>query len=386
MATGAMGSRPTVERALREIVRLCHAGLDGPTLTQKVFGSLRPALGIDAFFCATADPATVLFTSATREEIPHGSTPRFLTNEFLQDDVNKFAALAHGPQPVDSLYAATRGEPDQSARFRDILVPMGFGDELRAALTVDGACWGVMCLHRELSAPGFSPAEIDLLRRVRPHLAEGLRTALLLAEPRPLLGDESPGLVLLSDELALIAATPAAQRWLEELANPGRAAELPDAVLAVAARLRALDAGEETEASSLPRVRVRTASGRWLVLHASRLAGPGAAGQVEGQIAVIVEVAGPIEVAPLILAAYDLTPRERTIASLVLAGRSTEQVADELCISPLTVQQHLKAVFDKVGVRSRRELVAQIFARHYAPRMLAGGRLGPDGWFAPGPG
>ena len=69
-----------------------------------------------------------------------------------------------------------------------------------------------------------------------------------------------------------------------------------------------------------------------------------------------------------------------------LAGRSTEHVAAELCISPLTVQQHLKAVFDKVGVRSRRELVAQIFARHYKPRLLAGGPLGADGWFAAEPG
>jgi DNA-binding CsgD family transcriptional regulator len=97
---------------------------------------------------------------------------------------------------------------------------------------------------------------------------------------------------------------------------------------------------------------------------------------------VIVEVARPVEVAPLILAACELTPRERSVAALVLAGGSTGQVAAELCISPLTVQQHLKAVFDKVGVRSRRDLVAQIFARHYKPRMLSGGRLGADGWFA----
>jgi DNA-binding CsgD family transcriptional regulator len=90
-------------------------------------------------------------------------------------------------------------------------------------------------------------------------------------------------------------------------------------------------------------------------------------------------VARPVEVAPLILAAYELTERERTVAALVLGGRSTEQIADELSISPSTVQQHLKSVFDKVGVRSRRELVAQIFARHYAPRMLAGGHLGGDG-------
>ena len=73
---------------------------------------------------------------------------------------------------------------------------------------------------------------------------------------------------------------------------------------------------------------------------------------------------------------------EQAVAALVLGGRSTEQIAAELTISSLTVQQHLKAAFDKVGVRSRCELVAQIFARHYVPRMLAGGRLGDDGWFA----
>jgi DNA-binding CsgD family transcriptional regulator len=374
-----MDPRLSAERARREIVRLCHAGLDGPTLTVEVLGRLRRVVGIDAFWCATADPATVLFTGATREEIPDDATPRFLTNEFLQDDVNKFAALAGSSQPVNSLYAATGGDPKRSARYRDILEPIGFGDELRAALTVGGACWGVMCLHRELSAPGFSPAEIDVLRRVRPHLAEGLRTALLLAEPSPQVVDGSPGLVLLSDDLALIAATPVAERWLDELADRPRAAELPQSVLAVAARLRALEGEGIGGPDSLPRARVRTPSGQWLVLHASRLAGPGAA----GQIAVIVEVARPVEVAPLILAAYELTPRERTIAALVLAGRSTEQVAAELCISPLTVQHHLKAVFDKVGVRSRRELVAQVFARHYKPRMLASGRLGADGWFAP---
>ena len=370
-----MASRPSAERTRREIVRLCHAGLDGPTFTREVLGRLRRAIGFEAFFCATADPATVLFTGATREDIPHESTPRFLTNEFFQDDVNKFEALARGRQPVNSLYAATRGHPWRSLRYRDILVPLGFGDELRAALTVDGACWGMLCLHRELSASGFGPSEIDLLRRVRPHLAEGLRTTLLLAEPSTPTDDGSPGLLLLTDELELIAVTPGAQRWLDELAERRHPAELPDAVLGVAARLRALESEIADAVEPLPRVRVRTASGCWLVLHASRLSGPGAT----GQIAVIFELARPVEVAPLILAAYELTPRERSIAGLVLAGRSTELVAAELCISPLTVQQHLKAIFDKVGVRSRRELVAQIFARHYAPRMLAGGRSGADG-------
>jgi DNA-binding CsgD family transcriptional regulator len=55
------------------------------------------------------------------------------------------------------------------------------------------------------------------------------------------------------------------------------------------------------------------------------------------------------------------------VAALVVQGRSTRQIARALSISPYTVQEHLTAVFDKVGVRSRGELVGQVFFRHCLP-------------------
>jgi DNA-binding CsgD family transcriptional regulator len=117
----------------------------------------------------------------------------------------------------------------------------------------------------------------------------------------------------------------------------------------------------------MPRVRIRTRAGRWAVLHAARLSGP-AAGGAAGATAVVLEPAPPAEVAPLVLQAYALTARETRVAQLVLQGHSTAEIGAALCISALTVQDHLKAVFAKTGVNNRRSLVAQVFAQQSRPR------------------
>jgi DNA-binding CsgD family transcriptional regulator len=276
---------------------------------------------------------------------------------------------------------ATKGELGRSARYREMLAPMDLGDELRAALVAGSKCWGFMCLHRERSGPDFTPAEAAFLARLVPHLAEGLRKALLLGgaratTPRP----DGPGLVLLADDLSLVAITPTAEGWLAEVPESSwpSSLELPDAVYAVAARLLTLERGGHTPPDLMPRIRLRTASDRWVVLHASRLRTT----EAGGQIAVIFEEARPSEIAPLIVDAYGLTRREGQITQLILRGLSTVEVSEELHITPNTVRDHFKAIFDKVGVRSRRELVGQVFAQHYGPRMATGQEPNADGWFA----
>ena len=99
-----------------------------------------------------------------------------------------------------------------------------------------------------------------------------------------------------------------------------------------------------------------------------------------------VEPAHPHELAPLIADAYGLTGRERAVTQLVAQGLQTNAIAERLYLSPWTVQDHLKAVFEKVGVGSRGELVARVFFEHYAPRLTDGAPVGADGWFASPPG
>jgi DNA-binding CsgD family transcriptional regulator len=80
--------------------------------------------------------------------------------------------------------------------------------------------------------------------------------------------------------------------------------------------------------------------------------------------------------------AYGLTKQEQTVTGLVCRGLSTREIAERLHITLNTVQDHLKSIFDKTGVRSRRELVAAILQEHYLPRAMTRQPVGPAGFFA----
>ena len=350
----------SVERVRSDIVKLSQAGLDSLSFRREAMRRLRTVVPVDSFWFATADPETLLFTGSLVEDIPECATPLFVANELLQDDVNKWVHLAAKQPGVDSLVAATKGRLETSPRYRDILAPLCFGDELRAALGDGHATWGFMCLHREHGGSHFSADEALFLTSIAPHLAQALRGA-VLRERAGTADEDGPGLLLLANDFSLIAATPAGQKWLAEIADIGLHDGLPQVIYAVAARLLSED--RPAALPKLPRARVQTHSGHWLIVHASQLNG----GDGTGQIAVILEPARPAELAPLLLGAYGLTARESDIARLVLRGIATAGIALELSISELTVQQHLKSIFNKTGVGSRRELVAHIFARHYKP-------------------
>ena len=158
---------------------------------------------------------------------------------------------------------------------------------------------------------------------------------------------------MLAADGAVAGMNDAAGQWLEDLGGHADGSDLPIEISALAVRLRHLPPTEP----AMPRLQVRTRSGRWAVLHASWMTS-----QAEKVVTVIIQEAAPADVAPLIMAAYGLTDRERTISALVCQGMSTRQIAGRLHLTADTVQDHLKSVFDRTGVHSRGQLVAAIFA------------------------
>jgi DNA-binding NarL/FixJ family response regulator len=52
----------------------------------------------------------------------------------------------------------------------------------------------------------------------------------------------------------------------------------------------------------------------------------------------------------------DLTPQEQQVAQLARDGLSNSEIGARLFLSPRTIEWHLRHVFSKLGIRSRRQL------------------------------
>ncbi|HEY8494371.1 MAG TPA: LuxR family transcriptional regulator, partial [Myxococcota bacterium] len=241
---------------------------------------LRRLVDFDAAVWLATDPATGLPTAPTYVEnvgelAERPACERLWELEFLVEDVNLYRDLANADVPAGALQLSTDGHPMRSPRYRDLLRPSGFGDELRAVLRSDGRPWGLVSLLRTAGRPPFDASD----RAVAGGLSEPLAGAIRdLA--RPLGRDErgalpGPGLLLFDGRGQLLSHNDDAEAWLRELtgercAAPVDDARLPMVVLTTLMRARAI--AEERERGHA-RVRLRGHSGHWIVCHASCLRG-----------------------------------------------------------------------------------------------------------------
>ncbi|MFN0094482.1 MAG: LuxR C-terminal-related transcriptional regulator [Dehalococcoidia bacterium] len=305
----------------------------------------------------TLDPASHLITSHFQEGLPEFPA-EWLTEEYFGDDVNQLVQVARSPEGLSTLHEATDGDPSRSPRWHQNMRYGGDQELILALKTRDGAVWGAMGLYREPGQPLFNGHERQFLRAAAPVLAQGVRRALLFASAGEPEQPGSPAVVIVTREGAARSITPTAGAWLAALPGSWRTGTaLPPAVLSVAYRA----AGKVAPADATARTTTR--AGSWVELHGMELEG------ARGDVAVIIESAAPPRIFQLLAAAYGLTERERELTGLVLRGYSTAEIAKALVVSPHTVQQHLKSIFDKTGVRSRRDLVGKVFFAHYEPRL-----------------
>lgn len=326
------------------------------------------------------DPATLLATAPARIDVHDaGTCDAFWTREFYEQDAGLWVDLARSEVPAAGLRASLEDRAARSVRFRQFMQPQGYDDELRAVFRTGDRAWGLIALYREQGKPAFGDAEIRLVSAISAPVAAALRRHATTYAGWDGSVSAAPGLLVFGSDGSLLSANDQAAAWLNDLygveldaqswlevPSSPEAARVATPIHSLIARARAVADGYERTPA---RLRVRDQRGRWLLLHASclRTRGDGTG----GEIAVVIEPAKSAEVAPIIIEAYALTPRERDVVSAIARGLSTAEIAATLFLSQHTVKDHVKAVFEKVGVSSRGELVAKLFAEHYSEPLHA---------------
>ena len=364
----------TVERLIDEIDLLGARGLPRKEFFAELAPRLRNVIHNDASCWHTLDPHTRLMTSDSPDELIErgvfapeeaaAAGEMILRSEYVVEDVNTFAGLAARRVPVGILDHATRGAPESSARYRDLLLPADIPHELRAAFVIRGRVWGAVHIARRTASGPFEQRDVDALAGVAGAIARGIRASLRFDAARRATGVEAPGLVVLGprDEIELI--TPPARELLASIRSD-RPAYTDDSVgtpvLALASFIRGTPDGGHGRSN----VVTVPGSDGWITLHASLPGPPG-----DGRVAVVIERANGARSATVRLEAFGATAREREVATLLARGLSRAEMAEALVLSPHTVEDHVKSLYDKLGVTSRQELVARVFLDEYLPEVV----------------
>jgi hypothetical protein len=220
-------------RLADDVEQLNRRGLPREQYFAEVAARLRRVIDCDATCWHTLDPQTKLMTSdAPQELISEGvftaagaaaAGALLVRSEYLLADVNTFAGLAARRIPVGILGEVSRGRPERSARYRDLLAPAGIPFELRAAFVARGRCWGAVHLARREHKRDFTAEDAGALAHVAGTIAEGIRTSIRFDAARNPRDAAAPGLVVLGPANEVELITPPARELIAALRSPALA-------------------------------------------------------------------------------------------------------------------------------------------------------------------
>ncbi|MET0791119.1 MAG: helix-turn-helix transcriptional regulator [Polyangiaceae bacterium] len=326
---------------------LCQRSLSSVPFRHALRAPLRRLLEFDAYCLNTCDVHTGVITSSVGDGLSPEHSRALFALEAEGNDFNGLHELYRGPKRVASLWQSTAGAPERSPRMRQIFLPLGFNDELRAALTVGGACFGYLHLFRRPTRGPFQTADLKRLERVTPLIAVALRSAAAFDAERSADGGASyPALLMLDAHNRLIGHSndaPAAVANLDSLRiASGSAHVLQD----LASRAR------------------RGGAARATLLRESIGPRRASALQLGDQTAIIVDHLNADDTRTLLTTLAGLTPRERKVSAYIARGYTNLAIAAELGIALHTVKDHVKAVLGKTQCASRAELAARWSGAH----------------------
>lgn len=330
-------------RSRDRVERLCAAATDATELRRGVLDEVRRVVGFDAYAFVLTDPETEVGVQPLADVPRVPDLPRLIRLKY-QTTVNRWTTLS-APAAL-----AAGGAPARSLIWRELLSGYGVRDVLSACFRDQFGCWAFLDLWRRGGV--FHAAEVDLLAAIVSPLATALRRCQASTFMPAAAADGrriDPVVLLLSPDLSVAGQTAATAAYLRTLVPPSEgAAPIPASAYNVAAQLLAQESGADPHP---PTARVHLTAGLWLTVRAGRIDAD--------TIAVSIEEATPAERIAVFARAFALTGRETELLQRLSSGADTHELARAMFLSEHTVQDHLKSVFTKTSVRTRRALLAR---------------------------
>lgn len=344
-----------MDRSLERMRVLSGSGLDHQALRGTVLAELARMMPFDAFVWPLCDPRTTV-GMAPRARIPcPRELPALIRLKYLSGPA-RWTALMGSSSPAQSLQHATEGDPARHLAWRGVMKDYDVRDVLSVVFADKHGCWAWLDLWRTGRAAPFTGDETTYLAQVAAELTPGLRRSIARQFQAGTGQSELPeqAVLTLDEDLSVAGQTASVAGWLR-LLQPGPSPHhhVPAEVLNVAAQLLAREAGVDTHDA---KSRVHIGQGRWALLRATRM-DPGQRDSVP-PLAVTVQGCPPSERLDMFARSFGLTPRQWELLLLAAAGVDTGTMADVQGVTPYTVQDQFKQIFQGCGVHSRASLLA----------------------------
>ncbi|MFE7278316.1 helix-turn-helix transcriptional regulator [Streptomyces sp. NPDC057623] len=336
-------------RLLRGLPALAGESLSSLELAEAVSQAVAPVVAHDALRLMGNNPdgaGHTVFSFWHNFEAEFGR--RFMRSYLAGDDPCLPGDLLRRPMPA-GLVGTGNGRRDRS--MRQLFDAHGVGGELRVLLRDAHGVWGSLALLRSSGGRTFDTADPMRVLELAPVLIATLRRYVLSGPMQPVAPEQTPGVFVVDGAGKVTGATPMASWWAERLREHHPASWVDALVSGIAAQTRRTlgEPGVQAPVMHCPAARF----GRWISAEGQPL-------DDDGAVAVLVRAVPARELLVSLGSWYGVTARERQVIEHLLDGAAAKHIARGLDMSVHTVNGHLKAVYRKLGVTGRAELLTAL--------------------------
>jgi len=325
MHRGAALSAPDLARLNAALVDL-YTLRDKASLVSHLLAMLPSLIDADLFSYIEADPAEGRF-AAVRTPVPDSEVMLNIFAPMAPDHpVIRHAAATGTTQAYRVCDFVSKRAWRAMPMYSEFMRPERIEHQMGVSLPLSASTLTFVATHRS-GGSDFSDRDRALLTQLAPHLSRAMLNAEALSRV-----EHGGEVIEITGSGRIRFTTALARKWLGDYfgAAAGRADHVPPELLAA----RPPGAGRL--------VTIERGSRRLLVRRIRR-----------GDILVLILVEDTLNVPRLKLAELGLSPREADVVTWVAHGKTNDEIARILNISPWTVKKHLGHAFEKLGVDTR---------------------------------